>query len=219
VQGWSCRVPPAHHRAVCATSRLTQRGRSDKTLRSISALSAMTQRAFLLTVGFEHTAARRVLNEALFVSLPQTRAVLDAWRADYNRVRPHSALANRTPEEFRAQHISVAAAPATVKLYPRTLPMIGGKSGPRSRGYLARVRTLPAPTNHINGKWHSAAQLGSAFYGVPSLRNEKPIVECSSPEASKKRRARASYEALAAEAMKNRGARYGWRCPARRSVR
>jgi transposase InsO family protein len=35
--------------------------------------------------------------------------VLDAWRTDYNGVRPHSALANKTPEEFRAQHIAVAA--------------------------------------------------------------------------------------------------------------
>jgi Integrase core domain len=49
------------------------------------------------------------LNETLFVSLPQARSVLDAWRADYNEVRPHSALANRTPEEFRAPHIAVAA--------------------------------------------------------------------------------------------------------------
>jgi|GEM_PF-1468169 len=49
---------PMQYRRVRATSRLIQRGRSDKTLRSISALSAMTRRAFLLTVGFEHTAAR-----------------------------------------------------------------------------------------------------------------------------------------------------------------
>jgi transposase InsO family protein len=49
------------------------------------------------------------LNETLFASLPQARAVLDAWRVDYNGVRPHSALANRTPEEFRAQHIAAAA--------------------------------------------------------------------------------------------------------------
>ena len=48
-------------------------------------------------------------DETLFASLPQARAVLDAWRADYNGVRPHSALANRTPEEFRAQHIAIAA--------------------------------------------------------------------------------------------------------------
>ena len=49
------------------------------------------------------------LNETLFASLPQARAVLEAWRIDYNAVRPHSALANRTPEEFRAQHVAVAA--------------------------------------------------------------------------------------------------------------
>ena len=49
------------------------------------------------------------LNETLFVSLSQARSVLDAWRTDYNGVRPHSALANKTPEEFRAQHIAVAA--------------------------------------------------------------------------------------------------------------
>ena len=49
------------------------------------------------------------LKETLFVSLPQARSALDAWRTDYNGVRPHSALANKTPEEFRAQHIAVAA--------------------------------------------------------------------------------------------------------------
>ena len=49
------------------------------------------------------------LNETLFVSLPHAREVLDAWRADYNGVRPHSALANRTPQEFRAHHLAVAA--------------------------------------------------------------------------------------------------------------
>ena len=49
------------------------------------------------------------LNETLFASLSHARAILDAWRADYNGVRPHSALANRTPEEFRAHHLAVAA--------------------------------------------------------------------------------------------------------------
>ena len=37
------------------------------------------------------------LNETLFVSLTQARAVLDAWRTDYNGVRPHSALASSEP--------------------------------------------------------------------------------------------------------------------------
>ena len=34
------------------------------------------------------------LNETLFASLPQARAVLDAWRQDYNGTRPHSPLGN-----------------------------------------------------------------------------------------------------------------------------
>jgi putative transposase len=49
------------------------------------------------------------LNETLFGSLTQARAILESWRADFNGVRPHAALANRTPEEFRAKHIAVAA--------------------------------------------------------------------------------------------------------------
>lgn len=49
------------------------------------------------------------LNETLFAWLPHARAVLEAWRLDYNGVRPHSTLANRTPDEFRALHIAVAA--------------------------------------------------------------------------------------------------------------
>ncbi len=55
------------------------------------------------------------LNETLFASLSDARSVLDAWRADYNGVRPHSALANKTPEEFRAHHIAVAASAANVQ--------------------------------------------------------------------------------------------------------
>ena len=40
------------------------------------------------------------LNEQVFVSLDDARRKIEAWRQDYNRVRPHSALGNRTPEEF-----------------------------------------------------------------------------------------------------------------------
>jgi putative transposase len=49
------------------------------------------------------------LNETAFSSLVEARAVLAAWRDDYNRVRPHSALANRTPEEFCNHHLALAA--------------------------------------------------------------------------------------------------------------
>ena len=40
------------------------------------------------------------LNETWFVSLPDARAMIEAWREDYNRVRPRSSLADRTPHEF-----------------------------------------------------------------------------------------------------------------------
>ena len=48
------------------------------------------------------------LNETAFSSLSEARTVLADWRDDYNRVRPHSALANKTPEEFRRHHQTLA---------------------------------------------------------------------------------------------------------------
>lgn len=40
------------------------------------------------------------LNEHWFLSLAHTRQVVEAWRLDYNAVRPHSALGNVSPTEF-----------------------------------------------------------------------------------------------------------------------
>jgi putative transposase len=40
------------------------------------------------------------LNETLFRSLPHARAVLDAWRRDYNEERPHSKLGWMTPRDY-----------------------------------------------------------------------------------------------------------------------
>ena len=42
------------------------------------------------------------LNEHWFVSLREARETIEAWRRDYNEVRPHTALGNRTPQEFTA---------------------------------------------------------------------------------------------------------------------
>ena len=41
------------------------------------------------------------LNRHWFVSLADARHIIEAWRQDYNRARPHSALGYRPPEEFR----------------------------------------------------------------------------------------------------------------------
>jgi putative transposase len=40
------------------------------------------------------------LNEHWFVSVADAKAAIEAWRVDYNTVRPHSSLADRTPDQF-----------------------------------------------------------------------------------------------------------------------
>jgi putative transposase len=42
------------------------------------------------------------LNEHWFTSLAEARALIAAWRRDYNENRPHSALKYQTPAEFAA---------------------------------------------------------------------------------------------------------------------
>ena len=40
------------------------------------------------------------LNENWFLALDDARTKIETWRHDYNTVRPHSALGNRTPAEY-----------------------------------------------------------------------------------------------------------------------
>lgn len=40
------------------------------------------------------------LNVHWFLSMDDARSKIERWRVDYNRVRPHSSLDDRTPEEF-----------------------------------------------------------------------------------------------------------------------
>jgi putative transposase len=52
------------------------------------------------------------LNETLFTSLRQARAVLAAWRRDYNEVRPHSAHGGGlTPASITKPPCSPASTP------------------------------------------------------------------------------------------------------------
>ena len=43
------------------------------------------------------------LNAHVFASTVDAQEVLEAWREDYNHVRPHSALQDRTPVEMGAR--------------------------------------------------------------------------------------------------------------------
>jgi putative transposase len=42
------------------------------------------------------------LNEYVFSSLAEARTIIEAWRHDYNHLRPHSSLGALTPAEFAA---------------------------------------------------------------------------------------------------------------------
>ena len=57
-----------------------------------------TQNAFIES--FNARLRDELLNETLFTSLAQVRAVLAAWKDDYNNARPHSALGNLTPTQY-----------------------------------------------------------------------------------------------------------------------
>ena len=51
------------------------------------------------------------LNEHWFLSLAQTRQIVEAWRLDYNAVRPHSSLGNVSPTEFEQCTLDRAPSP------------------------------------------------------------------------------------------------------------
>ena len=46
------------------------------------------------------------LNEHLFLSLAVARRIIEAWRTDYNTVRPHGSLGGMAPADFtnRSRH-------------------------------------------------------------------------------------------------------------------
>ena len=44
------------------------------------------------------------LNENWFRSVPEARHKIETWRWQYNHLRPHSSLQNKTPSEFAKEH-------------------------------------------------------------------------------------------------------------------
>lgn len=65
-----------------------------------------TQNAFMES--FNGRLRDEFLNETLFRSLPHARALLEAWRKDYNTVRPHSKLGWQTPMAYASQNLQRA---------------------------------------------------------------------------------------------------------------
>jgi putative transposase len=62
-----------------------------------------------------------LLNETVFTSMVQTRAVIAAWVADYNTARPHSALGYQTPAAHAAKLKAMG---------PVSPPLRGSEPGP-----------------------------------------------------------------------------------------
>jgi putative transposase len=58
------------------------------------------------------------LNTEVFFNLTDVREKLEAWRQDYNRVRPHSALYDWAPEVFASQWQTTAPPAPKVPLAP-----------------------------------------------------------------------------------------------------
>lgn len=59
------------------------------------------------------------LNDQVFLSIEDAQQKLEAWRIDYNEVRPHSSLENRTPREFtRIQSDNRTAEPPILNFQP-----------------------------------------------------------------------------------------------------
>jgi putative transposase len=70
-----------------------------------------TQNAFIES--FNGKFRDECLNQNWFVNLKDAREMIEAWRVDYNTVRPHSSLGYLTPEEFAASAAARPASPPT----------------------------------------------------------------------------------------------------------
>jgi putative transposase len=67
------------------------------------------------------------LNEYVFSSLAEARTIIEAWRHDYNHLRPHSSLGALTPTEFAALKPEQTTPPQegeTVTQNPKSEPAI-----------------------------------------------------------------------------------------------
>jgi putative transposase len=74
------------------------------------------------------------LNTEVFSNLADAREKLECWRRDYNEMRPHSALADRTPEEFAR----------TLGCRPSTLPSVNKAAPVACQGSAGAGQKTPA---------------------------------------------------------------------------
>ena len=84
------------------------------------------------------------LNEHVFGSLADARRIIEAWRVDYNEVRPHSSLGYQTPEEFAAAWNAKQAARVSDVPFVSACHRAWGAQGQACGGADAPSLTAPA---------------------------------------------------------------------------
>lgn len=81
------------------------------------------QNAFIES--FNGTFREECLNQHWFTSLADARRTIEAWRIEYNTIRPHSSLDYRTPAE-NLELLSVASAPAGTTAFDHSQDEMNG---------------------------------------------------------------------------------------------
>jgi putative transposase len=79
------------------------------------------------------------LNGEIFFNLTDARGKLEQWRHDYNQNRPHSALADQTPEEFAG----------ALGRRPFALHIVDKAEPPGCQGFAAAGQKAPALDNPV----------------------------------------------------------------------
>src|SRR6202040_3105534 len=78
------------------------------------------------------------LNEYVFSSLGEARAIIEAWRHDYNHLRPPSSLGYLAPEEFAARNQGSSAVARTA--WP--VELAGAHLGSKTRQFFDRPQRV-----------------------------------------------------------------------------
>ncbi|PAJ86377.1 hypothetical protein DF159_21230 [Burkholderia ubonensis] len=89
------------------------------------------------------------LNQHAFVSLDDARGRIEAWRTDYNSVRPHSALGQLAPDQFRQLHQPKTGEPTNLRMVYSAGVRSTDTSEPAMTSFV-RVRACPNPNNFFD---------------------------------------------------------------------
>src|SRR5262249_42232264 len=91
----AARARPAARRASMRAWLVSTRVRRNSRAHGFSRPGKPTDNAFIESLNGKFRA--ECLNTKWFLSLHEARRKCEAWRRDYNEVRPHSAIGNQVP--------------------------------------------------------------------------------------------------------------------------